>query len=407
MARTSHADMVITGLGVTSAIGQGVAAFSEALFAGEACIGLLRRDGRQVPDGSSQFIGAELDPIAWPAEVPARRTHGLSLSAQAAVATLYEAWSQARLGDVDPTRVGLVVGGSNLQQRELLRQMSRAAFISPSYGFSHFDSDLLGVCTETFGIYGPAFTVGAASASGQMALIQAAGLVASGAADVCVVIGALADLSHFECQALQSLGAMVSADGAVAPGAACRPFDRDASGFVYGEACAAVVLEQAEVAARRGVRPLAHLTGWAAASDANRNPNPTCEGEVRAIQGALSRAGLDPRQVDYVNPHGSGSPLGDRVEVDALTATGLAGAKINATKSIIGHGLAAAGLVEVVATLLQMEAGRLHPTLNLETPISDAVNWITRGERTHVRTAVNLSYGFGGLNTAVCLEHAS
>jgi malonyl-ACP decarboxylase len=189
------------------------------------------------------------------------------------------------------------------------------------------------------------------------------------------------------------------------PWAACRPFDRERDGFIYGEGCGAVVVERAASALARGAKPYAGIKGWGVVMDANRNPNPAREGEVAAIRQALERAGLSPGQIDYVNPHGTGSPLGDETEVEALMASGLTHARINATKSIAGHGLSAAGTLEVVATLLQMKASVLHPTLNLDNPISDECNWV-RGEAVaaHVNNALKISLGFGGINAAMCLQ---
>ncbi|MGZ5431400.1 MAG: polyketide beta-ketoacyl:ACP synthase, partial [Thermoanaerobaculia bacterium] len=115
--------------------------------------------------------------------------------------------------------------------------------------------------------------------------------------------------------------------------------------------------------------------------------------------------GWTPAQVDYVNPHGTGSIVGDETELRALRACGLDGAFINATKSLIGHGLSAAGTVEVVATLAQMRSGRLHPTRNLENPIDPELNWVRDESIEHsIDNALTLSMGFGGINTALCWE---
>src|SRR5690606_2796790 len=127
---------------------------------------------------------------------------------------------------------------------------------------------------------------------------------------------------------------------------------------------------------------------------------PSLEGEVRAIRGALERAGVSASEVDYVNPHGTGSGLGDTTELQALRECGLEHARINATKSVTGHGLSAAGAVELIAVLLQMRAGRLHPTRNLERPIEPSFNWVRGQAVPHtIRTALNLSMGFGGVNS--------
>jgi len=139
--------------------------------------------------------------------------------------------------------------------------------------------------------------------------------------------------------------------------------------------------------------------------DAKRSPEPSLSGEIRAIQQALQMADWAPSTVDYLNPHGSGSVVGDRVEIEALRSCGLQAAFINATKSLTGHALSATGVVEVVATLLQMRAGQLHPTANLENPIDASLAWV-RGEKLQhkISSALTLSIGFCGINTALCWQ---
>jgi malonyl-ACP decarboxylase len=231
--------------------------------------------------------------------------------------------------------------------------------------------------------------------------------VASGQVDACVALGALMDLSYWECRGLRALGAMGSTMFAERPQAACRPFDRAHDGFIYGECSAAIVLESATSVASRGRRPYARMAGWGMAMDANRNPDPSREGEVRAMRDALDRAGWQAADVDYVNPHGTGSIVGDETEVAALKEVGLGAARINATKSLTGHGLTAAGAVEVVATLLQMRAQRLHPTRNLDDPIDSTLHWVgADAVDASMNRALSLSMGFGGINTALCWEAA-
>jgi malonyl-ACP decarboxylase len=395
-------------MGVISAIGQGKAAFATALLDGKAAFDVMRRPGRQ---RESAYIGAEIREMAFPPDISRQTLRAASLSAQAALVVLQEAWSEARLYDVDPRRTGLIVGGSNIQQRELAQihegYRDRSAFLRPTYALSFMDSDLCGFCTAQFGIRGLAYTVGGASASGQLAIIQAAQAVLADQVDVCIALGALMDLSYWECQGLRALGAMGSDRYANEPALACRPFDRDHDGFIFGESCGAVVIESWESSQRTGIKPYAALRGWGFAMDGNRNPEPSLEGENRAIRSALGAALAPPAQIDYVNPHGTGSVLGDETELKALHECGLTNAYLNATKSLIGHGLSAAGAVEVVATLLQMQAGRLHPTRNLENPIDPMFNWVRNKSIDHpIENALTLSMGFGGINTALCWQRA-
>lgn len=435
-------DAVVTGLGVVSAVGQGKQAFAQALLDGRSAFGVLRRPGRQLPaaqpvhvnghgnghgrgnghgngngatddatadDASMAFLGAEIADLHLPESLPRKSLRNVSLSACAALAALHEAWHEARLDDVRPERIGLIVGGSNFQQRELLcaqtEHTGRPWYITPGYGHAFLDSDLCGLCTELFNIRGFAYTLGAASASGQVAILQAVEAVRSEQADVCIAIGALTDLSYWELQALTSMGAMGSARFAQAPGAACRPFDAERDGFVYGEACGAVVIERADRIQRTGVERYARCLGGAMVMDGNRHPNPSLIGECSAISHALRRAGLLPQQIDYVNPHGSGSRIGDETELKALRTCDLQHAWINTTKSITGHGLAAAGAVEVVATLLQMRAGRLHPSRNLERPMEPCWCFVRdTAQSCDMRNALTISIGFGGVNSALCWQ---
>lgn len=399
-------ETVVTGAGVIAATGQGKAAFASALLEGAHAFGVMRRPGRQL---QSTYIGAEIGEIVFPASITPRIMRSSSLSSQAALVALEEVWNEARLSAVDPCRIGLIVGGSNFQQRELAQlhesRRESPAFLRPTYGLSFMDSDLCGFCTAQFGIRGFACTVGGASASGQLAIIQAAQAVLTKQVDVCIALGALMDLSHWECRGFRALGAMGSDRFGDDPARACRPFDRDHDGFIFGECCGAVVIESMESSDRRSVQPYATLRGWGIVMDANRNPDPSLQGETQAIQNALRAAGLSPAQIDYINPHGTGSVVGDETELKALRHCGLTEPYLNATKSLVGHGLSAAGTVEVIATLLQMRAGRLHPSRNLENPIDPTVNWVKEKPIDHqVENALTLSMGFGGINTALCWQ---
>ena len=226
----------------------------------------------------------------------------------------------------------------------------------------------------------------------------------SGQVDVCVALGALMDVSYWEGLAFRAMGAMGSDRFADSPALACRPFDQDRNGFIFGEACGAIVVER-EGARGGQAAPYARFRGGAVAMDGNRNPNPSLEGEKRVIAATLREAGLLASSIDYVNPHGTGSPIGDEIELQALKECKLEHAWINATKSITGHGLSAAGIVEVIATVLQMKKGQLHPTRNLVRPIDGSFNWVREQSVAHpIRAALSLSMGFGGISSAICLQ---
>lgn len=415
MRKCNPDDIVISGVGITASNGQGQSSFSHGLLSGNQAFSVLKRPGRQLPDSGekngphSPFIGAEIDNLVSLDFVPPSTLRTASFSSQAALVTIAEAWEDARLKGYDPYRIGLVVGGSNFQQRELVNMQQQfaqqEAFVRPTYGMLFMDSDLCGLCTETFGIQGLAHTLGGASASGQVAIINAINSVLSGQIDICIAMGALMDLSYWELQALRSIGALGSPRYSEEPTLAARPFDKDRDGFIFGESCGVVVIERYKTARDRGIEPYAHVSGWAAVMDGNRNPNPSFEGEVKAIQNALAGAGMSASQIDYINPHGTGSTLGDETELEALRHCNLTHAYINTTKSLIGHGLSAAGTVEVVTTLIQMQENRLHPSRNISNPIDLDFNWVLEESIEHsINNALTLSMGFGGVNTALCFQ---
>ncbi|HEY0837829.1 MAG TPA: beta-ketoacyl synthase N-terminal-like domain-containing protein, partial [Azospirillum sp.] len=238
---------VVTGIGVATGFGYGKDALRDGLFAPSNLFGTLERPGRRVPETGETFIGIELPEP--PEVLPRRVARTTGLTGRVVAAVLDEAWREAGLDALDPERIGLIIGGSNLQAREhLLTQQAyageRMAYLPPRYGHMAFDTDLCGLCASAFTIRGFAHTVGGASASGALAVLHAAEAVRAGRVDACIVLGAMQDPSYVELRALRTLGAMGSDRYAAEPGRACRPFDRGRDGFVFGESAAALVIRR-------------------------------------------------------------------------------------------------------------------------------------------------------------------
>lgn len=398
-------DIVFAGLGAASGLGYGKASLIDGLLAGRDVFGTLQRPGRQAPEGVAPFLGIEM--AEPPSLLAARVERTVGFGARVAVAVVDEAWREAGLDTVAPERIGLVVGGSNLFSREqalLARDYAaRPNFLPPRAGHAYLDSEIGGLLANTFAIRGFTLGVGAASASGAVAVMQAADAIRSGRVDACIALGALQDLSAMDLLGMRALGALGAPRFADRPGQACRPFDRDHDGFVFGESCAALVLRRADQAGPG----YGSLVGAAQVADGQRGPEPDGAGQRRAIAQALAQAGLRPGDVDYVNAHATSTPKGDDVEAETLAASGLGHAWVNATKSIIGHGLAAAGAIEVAAVLLQMRAGRLHPTRNLDHPIAPPLRHVIGAAQPHqARVALKTSFGFGGIDTAMVIRGA-
>jgi malonyl-ACP decarboxylase len=185
----------------------------------------------------------------------------------------------------------------------------------------------------------------------------------------------------------------------------CSPLDKRRRGFVHGHGAAAVVLERHETARKRGVRPLAAVTGYAQRLDGRRGTAPQPDSQVATITAALRSAGIGPRDVDYVNAHATGSLLGDKAEAESLARVfGSARPLVNATKELTGHCLAGSGVIEVVATALQLRDGFCHPNPNLAEPDNPRLSYVGRSAMdTPLRAALSTSFAFSGINAAVVI----
>ncbi|MFD9717245.1 beta-ketoacyl synthase N-terminal-like domain-containing protein [Streptomyces sp. NPDC059076] len=399
----SGARVVVTGLGVVSPLGPDVPRFTEALRAGRTAIARTG-PGDFVPYRAA-LSDAVVDEGAAALDLPSAALRRASRPVRASLAVAGQAWREARLrhGDLDPRRLSVVVGGHNLNGTQSAAAAGRfqrdPMLVPPRLALQFQDTDQVGALSETFGIRGEGMTVGGASASGHLALIQGARLVAWGVADICLVVGALAEPSPAELRSFLNLGAMVpTADGG--PGG---PFDGSHRGFVHGPAAVAMVLESAASALRRGVRPLVELAGRAAGLDANSQPDPTVDGEAEVMTRALADAGVSPGDVDLISAHGTGSPLGDRVEAEAITRVfGAASPWVNAPKGLAGHALTAAGTLTAAAVAVQLRDGFVHPNPWLRAPIDNAPRLVgATAVDTPLRWAVSNAFGFGGFNSAL------
>ncbi|MET9969784.1 beta-ketoacyl synthase N-terminal-like domain-containing protein [Streptomyces sp. NPDC006356] len=409
-------EVLITGAGVLCSTAADIDSFTRSLRAGTSGIGLRSVAGSHsdlrpllcadLPDFDLRTAVADR---AEPLRRSATRIAGRSpLPAQASVAVALEGWERAGLdrAQVPGERLGLVVAGHNLGGRYAEevrpRYTSSPVHLPARYPLQFMDTDHVGTVSQLLGITGEGYTVGGASASGNVAIVNAARLVAAGAVDVCLVLGALTDLSDMERQAFYNLGAMAGGRG-TPPERSSRPFDADREGFVPGQGAACLVLESASCAARRGAVPWARLEGYAMRLSGNglADPNPADEADV--MLRALRHARLTPERIDYVNAHGTGSALGDEVELEALRAVfGSGGPRVNSTKGLVGHCLCAAGVVEAVATLVQLRHGFVHPNANLVTPIGEGGRLVgARSEPARIGRAMSNGFGFGGFNTSV------
>ncbi len=359
---------------------------------------------------------ADFDPTVAMSAKEARRADRFT---QFAVAAAAEALEDAGWGDgtpYDPERVGCVIGtgiggiGTIEAQHDVMREKG-AGRVSPLAIPLMMGNAAAGALSLRHGLRGESFGVMSACAAGSHAIGEAVRMVRAGAADAVVCGGSEAAITPLAKAAFSALDAL-------SPSGISRPFDARRDGFVMGEGAGVLVLEDAESAQRRGARVLATVRGYASTSDAHHltAPQPQGEGAARAMTRALADAGLGPDAVDYVNAHGTSTPLNDRAETGAIKAALGERARhvpVSSTKSAIGHLLGAAGAVEAVATILALRDRVAPPTLGLTEPDEDLdLDYVPERARPldvpADRPAVGVSnaFGFGGHNAVLVLEAA-
>jgi malonyl-ACP decarboxylase len=406
---TRAAPIVVTGMGVLCALGDSVDAFGDRL---------LRGDDAFAADPRGPWARAAITGLDWTAAV-ARVVAGrgdlgeraLTVGRRApttiriSLLAALEAWVAARADELASERVGLVIAGTNINQ-SLLYDAVRQGSVSPRYALQFLDSDHAGSVSAVCGIRGEAMVIGAGSASGNAGILQAARLIRLGVVDACLLVAAPSDLSPVELRALADLGAL--AVGAGPPARACRPFDAARHGFVPGEGAAALFLEPHQTAKSRGAPVVARIAGGAIVADGNHLADPSVEGQVRAMRGALADAGVEPREVDLISAHATSSRIGDAIEADALRqvfAGHLDRPWIVATKGLTGHCLNAAGAIGAVAAIVQMRAGRVHPNRNLEHSIAPDLRLAGPvAGAAAIDTVLSNAFSFGGIHTSVVLR---
>ncbi|MCS6560067.1 beta-ketoacyl-[acyl-carrier-protein] synthase family protein [Curtobacterium flaccumfaciens] len=405
-------DIVITGYGAVSPFGHGVAPLWDALVAGRSGVRALHRDGalwEQVPIR----VGADaaLDAEGALGRVRANR---LDRSQQLALVAADEAWADAGAPAVDGDRLAVVIGTGiggveTLLDAHDVLGASGARRVSPRTVPMLMANGAAAQISIAYGARGGAYTTVSACASGAEAIATAARLIATGEADVVITGGTEAAVTPVTMASFAQSQALAKPDGDD-PTTLSRPFDADRRGFVLGEGAGIVVLERAEHAAARGKRSHGTLAGWGITSDAHHITAPLSDGseQERAMRAAIRMAGLTGGDVDHVNAHATGTPVGDVGEAAAISRAVGTGALVTAPKSAIGHMFGAAGAVEAILTLRALETGTVPPTLNLDRldPAVD-LDVVSGTARTApLRAALNNSFGFGGQNASLVFTAA-
>lgn len=400
--------VVVTGMGVATPVGIGVEAFWQALTAGKS--GVRPIDQFDASPYTTRIVASipDFDPSLY---MDRKDVRHMDRFAQLGIAAAQMAWDDAKLTTYDRQRVGVLVGTgiggiSTLVDQVKVLEERGPNRVSPFFIPMMIANILGGFLAIRYGLVGPNITTVTACASSGHALGEAFRAIQHGEADVMLTGGAESVLIPIALAGFASMRALSTRNDN--PEEASRPFDRDRDGFVMGEGAGFVILEYLDHAVARGAHIYAELTGYGRSADAFHlvEPEPRGQGAILAMQRALADAGWTPEHVDYINAHGTSTPLGDAAETAAIKevfedhAYRLA---VSSTKSMTGHLLGAAGAVESIATVMAITTQVLPPTTNLHhpDPACDLDYVPLRARKAKVKAALSNAFGFGGHNAAL------
>lgn len=410
--------VVVTGLGVISALGHNVDTFWEGLKVGKSGVTPLPLE--DIDDYPCR-IGATVQDFKPTDYMDRKETRRLARFAQFAVIAAGEALDSSGLNrldglsDQERTRHGVLLGtgiGGYPETEAAARVMVKRSGtrISPYYIPMMLPNMAAANVSRVYGATGYIGTTITACAAGTQAIGEAAEVIRRGGADVMVAGGAEAGICEIGLGGFSTIHALSTSSNEI-PEKASRPFDAKRDGFVPAEGSGILILEDMEHALKRGVEILGEVGGWGVTSDAHHLVHPPEDGAgaVRAMQMALSDAGIASNEVDYINAHGTSTPVNDAAETLAIkTVFGDMAAKtpISSTKSMIGHSLGASGGLEAVAAIRTIRDNVIHPTINYENPDPDCdLDYVpNKAREVTVETILSNSFGFGGQNACVVLK---
>ncbi len=405
--------VVVTGMGAVTPFGVSVDRFWDNLIEGRSGLRLVSLFD------TSEFdvrIGAEIPDFKPTDYLEPKQIKRMDRYAQFAMIACKEAFTTSTLdlSRVDPYRVAVIFGSGIGGMNELEQQFSRLMTKGPTKVSAFTIPRLMvnaasGNISIAYGARGNSIAISSACASATHAMGEAMHHIHRGDADIVFTGGAEAALTPLALAAFASMKALSSRNGD--PKAASRPFDRDRDGFVMAEGAGAFVFEELEHAKRRGAPILAEMIGFAATSDADHitQPSENGDGAAEAMRLAVHNARLDPSDIDYINAHGTSTPLGDLAETIAIKKVFGPAAKqliISSTKSSIGHPLGASGGIELVACIRTMQNSVVPPTINLDNPDERCdLNYCPNtAQDRKVNVAMSNSFGFGGHNACIVVR---
>src|SRR5246127_2822680 len=411
--------VVVTGLGMVSPLGCGVETTWKRILDGRS--GARKIDTFDVSDLPSKIAcvvprgdGSEgtFNPDQWMEPKEQRKVDDFIIFAMAAARqALNDAnWHPATEEDrcATGTMIGSGIGGlSGIADTAILLKERGPRKVSPFFIPGRLINLASGYVSIEFGLKGPNHAVVTACSTGAHAIGDAARLIALGDVDVMVAGGTESPLNRLSVAGFAACRALSTSFNDT-PERASRPYDRDRDGFVMGEGAGVVVLETYEHAKSRGAKIYAELIGYGLSGDAYHITAPAEDGEgaLRCMDAAIKRAGIAAVEIDYINAHGTSTPVGDEIELGAVQRlVGNAAARMcmSSTKSSIGHLLGAAGAVEAIFSILAMRDGVAPPTINLDNPsVETAIDLVPHhSKRRSIDVVLSNSFGFGGTNASL------
>jgi 3-oxoacyl-[acyl-carrier-protein] synthase II len=410
---TKKKRIVVTGMGIVSCFGNDVDLYYKSLLEGKSGVSLITDfPCEDFPTRIAATI-KNFDPGEYIDKKQARRVdkniaYTLVAGKKALQAGKLDPEARDRL---DKNRCGILIGSGmggmaifcdGVQTLQQKGQRWVSPFFVP-YILTNMGGAMLAMDLD---FLGPNYSISTACATGNNAIISAANHILKGDADLMICGGSEAPIIPMSIAGFNACKALSQRNDQ--PEKASRPWDRGRDGFVMGEGAGIIILESLEHALARGAPIIAEYLGGGVSCDAYHitEPRPDGEGVALCVRNALAEAGVEPEAVDYINAHGTSTPVGDMAEVRAVKRVFKEPGKIamNSTKSMIGHCLGAAGGMEAIATLKTIQEGMIHPSINLEDPEPDLEFHIpSKAEKRTVNVAISNSFGFGGHNATIVL----
>lgn len=408
--------VVITGMGVVSPVGSTVDSFWDSLIHGRSGIGAISYFDTT---NFAVKVAGEVKGFDVSEYVDPKEAKRLDKFLQYAIGAAVQAVSQSGLADspsIDKSRVGVVIGCGigglgTIEGNHGLLQNRGPSRVSPFFVPMSIIDMASGMVSIRYGFMGPNFGVVSACSSAGHAFIEGVNLIRLGKVDAMVCGGSEGCVTPLAIAGFNSAQALSTGFNDT-PSRASRPFDKGRDGFVMGEGAGILILESLDSAKKRGAKIFAEIVGYGMSGDAYHitAPHPEGTGSILAFREALRDGGIDASQVDYINAHGTSTPLNDKTETkvikQVLGADLCNKVSVSSTKSMTGHMIGAAAAVESVATILAMQNSIVPPTINYEEPDPDCDLDITPNvaKERPIRYALKNSLGFGGHNAAVLFK---